>query len=58
MHRSQPATPRKKSAFHRVVRILVKVVLTVIIILIIVIFLIQTPFVQNIVRSKAEKYLS
>ncbi|MBN9384376.1 MAG: translocation/assembly module TamB [Chitinophagaceae bacterium] len=31
---------------------------TVIIVLIIVIFLIQTPYVQNIIRGKAEKYLS
>ena len=58
MHTRQPATPRRRSVFHRLVRILAKVILTVIIILIIVIFLIQTPYIQNIARSKAEKYLS
>lgn len=37
---------------------MLKVFLTVIIILLIVIFLVQTPFVQDIIRGKAEKYLS
>jgi len=42
----------------RVVRIFLKVVASIVIILVIVIFLVQTPYVQNIIRSKAEKYLS
>src|SRR5882757_1295315 len=58
MHTSPPPHTRRRSVFHRVVRILLKVFLTIIIILIIVVFLIQTPYVQNIVRGKAEKYLS
>jgi hypothetical protein len=40
------------------VRIFLKIIATIIVILVIVIFLIQTPYVQNIIRSKAEKYLS
>ncbi|HVV03065.1 MAG TPA: AsmA family protein, partial [Puia sp.] len=42
----------------RLARIFLKVIATIIIILVIVIFLIQTPYVQNIIRSRAEKYLS
>jgi hypothetical protein len=40
------------------VRVLLRTLLTVIIILLIVFFLIQTPFIQNIIRGKAETYLS
>jgi len=42
----------------RLARIFLKVIATIVIVLVIVIFLIQTPYVQNIVRSRAEKYLS
>ncbi|HEY4205347.1 MAG TPA: translocation/assembly module TamB domain-containing protein, partial [Puia sp.] len=42
----------------RLARIFLKIIATIIIILVIVIFLVQTPYVQNIVRGKAEKYLS
>ena len=44
--------------FQRLVSVILKVLMTIFIILVIVIFLVQTPFVQNIIRSKAEKYLS
>jgi len=40
------------------VRVLLRSLLTVLIILLIVFFLIQTPFIQNIIRGKAETYLS
>jgi hypothetical protein len=40
------------------VRIFLKTLLTIFIILLIVVFLIQTPFVQNFIRGKAENYLS
>ncbi|HVU55158.1 MAG TPA: translocation/assembly module TamB domain-containing protein [Puia sp.] len=42
----------------RLAMIFLKVIATIVIILVIVIFLIQTPYVQNIIRGKAEKYLS
>jgi len=42
----------------RVLRIVGRVFLTVLVVLIIVFFLVQTPFVQNIAREKAESYLS
>ena len=58
MHSSQPATPRRRSVLQRLVRILAWFGLSIIILLIIVIVLIQTPYIQNIARGKAEKYLS
>ncbi|HWB95033.1 MAG TPA: hypothetical protein VG605_24430, partial [Puia sp.] len=48
----------RRSLPRRVARILLKTVLTILIILLLVFILIQTPWVQNIARSKAEKYLS
>jgi translocation and assembly module TamB len=48
----------RRSLLQRSVRIALKLMLTVVIILLIVILLVQTPYVQNIIRSKAEKYLS
>jgi len=58
MHSSQPATPRRRSVPQRLVRILAWFGLSIIILLIIVIVLVQTPYIQNIARGKAEKYLS
>jgi len=58
MRSSQPENKPRRSVVRRLVRIFLKIVATVIIILIIVIFLVQTPYVQNIIRNKAEKYLS
>ena len=57
MPKSQPVVPRR-SFFRRLVRVLLRTFLTVVIILLIVFFLIQTPFIQNIIRGKAETYLS
>src|ERR1700722_20862056 len=57
MPKSQPGAPRR-SFFRRLVRVLLRTFLTVVIILLIVFFLIQTPFIQNIIRGKAETYLS
>ena len=57
MPKSQPAVPGR-SFFRRLVRVLLRTLLTVVIILLIVFFLIQTPFIQNIIRGKAETYLS
>src|SRR6185312_5015433 len=48
----------KRSFLRRVLRIVGRVFLTVLVVLIIVFFLVQTPFVQNIAREKAESYLS
>jgi hypothetical protein len=57
MFKSQPAHP-KRSLFRRLVRIFLRTLLTILVILLIVFFLIQTPFIQNIIRGKAENYLS
>jgi TamB, inner membrane protein subunit of TAM complex/AsmA family len=48
----------KRSLLRRLLQIAGRTLLTIFIILLIVFFLIQTPFVQNIVREKAENYLS
>ncbi len=48
----------KRSFLRRLLRIAGRGLLTVLIILLILFFLIQTPFVQNFVRGKAENYLS
>jgi len=52
----QTASPR--SLPRRLVRIIAKTLLTIIIVLVIVLLLVQTPWVQNIVRAKAQTYLS
>jgi hypothetical protein len=48
----------KRSLFRRLARIVGRTLLTIFVILVIVFLLIQTPFVQNIARGKAESYLS
>ncbi len=48
----------RRSRLQRSVRIALRLMLTIVIILLIIIVLVQTPYVQNIIRSKAEKYLS
>jgi len=58
MQNSQPTNKPRRSVIRRLARIFLRIVATIVIILVIVIFLIQTPYVQNIIRSKAEKYLS
>ncbi len=58
MESSQPENKPRRSAIHRLARVFLKILLTIFIILILVIFLIQTPYVQNIIRGKAESYLS
>lgn len=50
--------PPRRSFFRRLVRIVLKTFLTLFIILLLVFILIQTPYVQDIARGKAEKYLS
>src|ERR1700729_2740137 len=50
--------PPRRSLSRRLVRIFLRTLLTIFIILLLVFFLIQTPFVQDYARAKAEKYLS
>jgi translocation and assembly module TamB len=57
MLKSQPPKP-KRSLLRRLARILGRTLLTIFIILLIIFFLIQTPFIQNYARGKAENYLS
>src|SRR5580658_5621589 len=48
----------KRSLLRRLLRIVGRTLLTIFLVLLILFFLIQTPFVQNFVRGKAENYLS
>ena len=57
MHKSRQVGP-KRSLLRRLVRIVGRVLLTILVIVLILFFLIQTPFVQNMVQGKAEVYLS
>src|ERR1700756_1852197 len=50
--------PPRRSLARRLVRIFLRTLLTIFIILLLVFFLIQTPFVQDLARARAEKYLS
>lgn len=58
MPSSQPENKPRRSVVRRLARAFFKIIASVVLILIIVILLIQTPYVQNIIRGKAEKYLS
>ncbi len=58
MRKSQPANSPRKSVIRRLAVLLLKVFLTIFLIVVIVLFLVQTPYVQGIVRVQAEKYLS
>ena len=50
--------PPRRSLPSRLVRIFLRTIVTVLLILLLVFLLIQTPFVQDYARAKAEKYLS
>lgn len=58
MRARSPEHPVRRPLVRRLVRIFLKALLTIFIILLLVFLLIQTPWVQDIVRSKAEKYLA
>ncbi len=58
MHAPTSEHPPRRSLFRRLVRIFLRTLLTIFIILLLVFFLIQTPFVQDYARGKAENYLS
>jgi len=58
MSAEQSERSSRRSWPRRLLRIVIRTLLTIFIIVILVFFLIQTPFVQNFARSKAEAYLS
>src|ERR1700761_3943325 len=58
MHAASSAHPPRKSLPRRLLRIFLRTLLVFFIILLLVFFLIQTPWVQDIARDKAEKYLA
>jgi hypothetical protein len=58
MRTSRPANSPRRSVIRRLAVILLRVFLTLVIIVVILLFLVQTPYVQGIVRVKAERYLS
>ncbi len=58
MRAPSPEHPPRRPLIRRLVRIFLRTLLTIFIILLLVFFLIQTPWVQDFARAKAEKYLS
>jgi TamB, inner membrane protein subunit of TAM complex len=58
MHARSSEHPPRKSLVRRLVRIFWKTLLTLFIILLLVFILVQTPWVQDYARGRAEKYLS
>lgn len=58
MSSNQPANTKRRSVWARAGRLLLKILLGIFILLLLVIVLVQTPYVQNIVRGKAQNYLS
>lgn len=58
MRARSPEHPVHRSLVRRLARIFLKTLLTIFIILLLIFLLIQTPFVQDLARGKAEKYLA
>ena len=58
MHTSEPVHRQRRSVFNRVVRVTLKIVFTVFALVIVLVLLVQVPYVQDIIRGRAEKYLS
>src|SRR5580692_6166178 len=58
MHTSEPVHRQRRSVFNRVVRVTLKIVFTVFALVIVLLLLVQVPYVQDIIRGRAEKYLS
>ena len=55
---SRPKEQPRRSVFRRVGSIVLKLFMTIFLILVIVFFLVQTPYIQDIIRGRAEKWLS
>ncbi len=55
---NQPAHTSRKSIYRRVAGILLKILLAILVLLILLVALVQTPFIQDIIREKGQKYLS
>jgi hypothetical protein len=58
MRTKPPEHQARKPLARRIVRIFLKTLMTILIILLLIFILIQTPFVQDLARAKAENYLS
>ncbi len=54
----ESSRPAHRSIYRKVGKILLKILLGFFVLLLIIILLVQTPYVQNIARGKAQKYLS
>src|ERR1700733_1736911 len=58
MQTPEPVNHTRSSIFRRMGRLVLKILLVIFILLLLVIVLVQTPYVQNIVREKAQTYLT
>lgn len=55
---NEPVNHTRRSIFSRLGRLLLKLLLVIAVLLMLVIILVQTPYVQNLARKKAQEYLS
>ncbi|MEP6724583.1 MAG: translocation/assembly module TamB domain-containing protein [Bacteroidota bacterium] len=58
MSENKPVNTTRSSVLSRLGRLFLKILLVIFILLLLVIVLVQTPFIQNIAREKAQDYLS
>jgi translocation and assembly module TamB len=58
MQTNKPVNHNRRSIYQRAARLFLKILLVIVILLGLVIVLVQTPYVQNIARQKAQAYLS
>ena len=58
MSENKPVNTTRRSVLSRLGRLLLKIFLVLFILLALIIVLVQTPYIQNIVREKAQDYLS
>lgn len=58
MPEKKPVVHTHRSIYSRVIRVFLKIFLGIFIFLLLIIVLVQTPYIQNIAREKAQSYLS
>src|SRR5450432_212012 len=58
MQTNKPVNHNRRTIYRRAARLFLKILLVIVILLGLVIVLVQTPYVQNIARQKAQAYLS
>ncbi|HTE09587.1 MAG TPA: AsmA family protein, partial [Chitinophagaceae bacterium] len=58
MSSNKPVNTTRRSVLSRLGRLFLKILLVIFVLLLLIIVLVQTPYIQNIAREKAQAYLS